>query len=122
MVHEEFPGALTCAEESTSWPMVSRPTYVGGLGFSMKWNMGWMNDMFLYFAKDPIHRRFHQQLITFSMLYAFTENFLLPVSHDEVVHGKSALVSKMPGDEWRRFANARAFLAYMFAHPGKKLM
>ena len=121
LVHQE-PGAISVAEESTAWAGVSRPVYAGGLGFTMKWNMGWMHDMFEYFSKPPVYRKYHQQLVTFSMLYAFTENFMLPVSHDEVVHGKSALVSKMPGDEWQRFANARAFLAYMFAHPGKKLM
>ena len=121
LAHQE-PGAITIAEESTSWPGVSRPVYAGGLGFTMKWNMGWMHDMFNYFAKDPVFRKYHQQLITFSMLYSFTENFVLPVSHDEVVHLKHSLVYKMPGDHWQRFANARAFLAYMYAHPGKKLL
>jgi 1,4-alpha-glucan branching enzyme len=121
LAHQE-PGALTIAEESTAWPGVSRPVYANGLGFTMKWNMGWMHDMLEYFSMDPIHRRFHHQNITFSMLYAFTENFVLPVSHDEVVHLKHHLISKMPGDEWQRFANTRAFLAYMFGHPGKKLL
>ena len=121
LAHQE-PGAVTIAEESTAWPGVSRPVYTGGLGFTMKWNMGWMHDMFQYFMKDSVFRKYHQQLITFSMLYAFTENFLLPVSHDEVVYGKRSLIYKMPGDEWQRFANTRAFLAYMFAHPGKKLL
>ncbi|PYT14888.1 MAG: 1,4-alpha-glucan branching enzyme, partial [Acidobacteria bacterium] len=116
------PGAVTVAEESTSWPGVSRPVYLDGLGFTMKWNMGWMHDMFDYFSKEPVYRKYHQQNITFSMLYAFSENFILPVSHDEVVHLKRSLVSKMPGDEWQRFANARAFLAYMYGHPGKKLL
>jgi 1,4-alpha-glucan branching enzyme len=118
----QVPGAFTVAEESTAWPGVSRPTYLSGLGFTLKWNMGWMHDMLEYFSTDPLYRKYHQNNITFSMLYAFSENFLLPVSHDEVVHGKLALVSKMPGDEWRRFANTRAFLAYMFGHPGKKLL
>ena len=121
LVHQES-GAISIAEESTAWPGVSRPVYTGGLGFTMKWNMGWMHDMFQYFEKDSVFRKYHQQLITFSMLYAFTENFVLPVSHDEVVYGKRSLIYKMPGDEWQRFANTRAFLAYMFAHPGKKLL
>ncbi len=118
----QVPGAMTIAEESTSFTGVSRPVYLNGLGFTMKWNMGWMHDMLAYFSRDPIYRRFHQNDITFSMIYAFTENFVLPISHDEVVYGKRALLDKMPGDEWQRFANARAFLTYMWGHPGKKLL
>jgi 1,4-alpha-glucan branching enzyme len=121
MVHEEFPGALTCAEESTSWPMVSRPTYVGGLGFSLKWNMGWMNDTLSYMRLDPVYRRFNHNQLTFGQLYAYTENFLLPLSHDEVVHGKGALLDKMPGDTWQEFANLRLLFTYQYALPGKKL-
>jgi 1,4-alpha-glucan branching enzyme len=121
-VHEEHPGVLMIAEESTSWPQVSRPTWTGGLGFDMKWNMGWMNDTLSFISKEPVYRRFHQDLLTFSMLYAFTENFLLPFSHDEVVHGKQSMLYKMPGDEWQRFANLRVLYTYMFCHPGKKLL
>ncbi|MFW5723900.1 MAG: alpha amylase C-terminal domain-containing protein, partial [Halochromatium sp.] len=122
IVHDQVPGALVMAEESTSWPQVTRPTYVGGLGFDLKWNMGWMNDTLEYFKEDPIHRQYHQNALTFSMLYAFTENFLLPLSHDEVTHGKRSLLYRMPGDEWQRFANLRLLYTYMYTHPGKKLL
>jgi 1,4-alpha-glucan branching enzyme len=118
----QFPGATTMAEESTAWPAVSRPVYVGGLGFGYKWNMGWMHDTLSYMAHEPIHRRFHQNEMTFGLLYAFSENFVLPLSHDEVVHGKGSLLGKMPGDRWQKFANLRAYLAFMWTHPGKKLL
>ncbi|MFN7570145.1 MAG: 1,4-alpha-glucan branching protein GlgB [Betaproteobacteria bacterium] len=121
MVHGDFPGALTIAEESTAWPQVSRPVDAGGLGFSMKWNMGWMHDTLEYMRLDPVHRRYHHRLLTFGQLYAYTENFVLPLSHDEVVHGKGSLVAKMPGDDWQRFANLRLLFAYQMTYPGKKL-
>ena len=121
LCHEHHPGVLTIAEESTAWPSVSRPTYLGGLGFSLKWNMGWMNDILSYFSKDPIHRKYHHRDLTFGMLYAFTENFVLPLSHDEVVHGKRSLLDKMPGDAWQKFANLRLLYAFQYSFPGKKL-
>jgi 1,4-alpha-glucan branching enzyme len=122
LLHRDFPGAMTIAEESTHWPGVSRPTYVGGLGFTFKWNMGWMHDMLGYFGHDPVHRPFHQNQITFGLLYAFNENFVLVLSHDEVVHGKRSLLDKMPGDDWQRFANLRALYGFMYGHPGKKML
>jgi 1,4-alpha-glucan branching enzyme len=121
-VYERHPDVQTIAEESTAWPMVSRPVYVGGLGFGLKWDMGWMHDTLLYMSMDPIHRRFHHNNLTFRGLYAFTENFCLPLSHDEVVHGKGSLLDRMPGDDWQQFANLRALLAYMYTQPGKKLL
>jgi len=121
-VYRDHPDTQTTAEESTSWPMVSRPTYLGGLGFGFKWNMGWMHDTLKYFQTDPVYRKYHQNQLTFGVWYAFTENFVLPLSHDEVVHGKGSLVGKMPGDEWQQFANLRLLYGYMWAHLGKKLL
>jgi 1,4-alpha-glucan branching enzyme len=118
----DFPDTQTIAEESTSWPMVSRPTYAGGLGFGAKWNMGWMHDTLDYFSREPVHRRYHQDQLAFSIWYAFSENFVLPLSHDEVVYGKGSLLRKMPGDDWQRFANLRLLFGYMYGHPGKKLL
>jgi 1,4-alpha-glucan branching enzyme len=122
LVHAREPGVISAAEESTAWPGVSRPTYVGGLGFGFKWNMGWMHDTLGYFSREPIHRRYHHHELTFSLVYAWNENFVLPLSHDEVVHGKGSLLEKMPGDRWQQLANLRALYAYMWAHPGKKLL
>jgi 1,4-alpha-glucan branching enzyme len=122
VVYRHHPSVMLVAEESTSWPAVSRPTYLGGLGFGFKWNMGWMHDTLVYFSKDPVHRRHHHHELTFALLYAFSENFILPLSHDEVAHGKGSLLGKMPGDRWQQFANLRALLAWMWAHPGRPLL
>jgi 1,4-alpha-glucan branching enzyme len=121
-VYEQFPGVMTFAEESTAWPGVTLPVHLGGLGFMFKWNMGWMHDMLTFMSKDPLYRRYHMDMLTFALLYAFHENFLLPLSHDEVVHGKASLLSKMPGDDWQKFANLRLLLGYMYGEPGKKLL
>ncbi|NLY41699.1 MAG: 1,4-alpha-glucan branching enzyme, partial [Desulfovibrionales bacterium] len=121
-IYQEFPDVQTFAEESTSWPMVSRPVYLGGLGFGFKWNMGWMNDTLRYMELDPVYRKYHHNLLTFLLWYAYSENFVLPLSHDEVVYGKKALLSKMPGDYWQQMATLRALLGYMFTVPGKKLL
>ncbi len=122
LTHTQQPGTIVVAEESTAWPQITRPPEIGGLGFSMKWNMGWMHDTLEYMSKDPIHRHYHHNTLTFGLLYAFTENFVLPFSHDEVVHGKASMINKMPGDEWQRFANLRLLYTYMFTYPGKKLL
>jgi 1,4-alpha-glucan branching enzyme len=121
-VYRRNPGTVVIAEESTDWPGVTRPTHVGGLGFGFKWNMGWMHDTLGYVAHDPIHRQYHHHQMTFSMMYAYAENYVLPLSHDEVVHGKGSLMRKMPGDRWQQLANLRAYLAFMWAHPGKQLI
>jgi 1,4-alpha-glucan branching enzyme len=121
-VYREYPGAVTIAEESTAWSQVSRPTYLGGLGFGYKWNMGWMHDLLDYMSQEPVHRKYHHNHLTFGLLYAWSENFILPLSHDEVVYGKGSLHRKMPGDDWQQFANLRAFYTFMYGHPGKKLL
>jgi 1,4-alpha-glucan branching enzyme len=122
VLRAECPGTITVAEESTAWPGVSRPTKEGGLGFSFKWNLGWMNDTLRYMKEDPIHRKWHHAALSFGLVYAFDEHFVLPISHDEVVHGKGSLLQRMPGDDWQRFANLRAYLGFMWGHPGKKLL
>jgi 1,4-alpha-glucan branching enzyme len=121
-VYRAYPDVQTIAEESTAWPMVSKPTYVGGLGFGLKWDMGWMHDTLKYFQLDPVHRKYHHNVLTFRMLYAFTENFVLSLSHDEVVYGKRSLLNKMPGDTWQKFANLRLLFGYQYSQPGKKMM
>jgi len=121
-VYERYPGVVTIAEESTAWPGVTRPVHLGGLGFMFKWNMGWMHDMLAFMSKDSVHRRYHTDNLTFALLYAFHENFILPLSHDEVVHGKASLLAKMPGDDWQKFANLRLLLGYMYGEPGKKTL